>query len=124
MIGHAQRKPIVYLFVILPILIGGAIGLIIALVEIYSYVTGLPRYAIPRLNGVLITLPALFLWIPISLLIGNRVLYSLPPLRRIAEKYAAQAGRPGFMENQTALLKALGAIALVCIPLILLGFML
>jgi hypothetical protein len=122
--SDAQRKPVVYLLVILPTLVVGAVCLIAALIEAYSQVTGISRSSVPRLNGLLIALPALFLWIPISLLIANVVLYCVPPLRRIAEKHVAQTERPGFMESQTALLKVLGVIALVCVPLILLGFLL
>jgi hypothetical protein len=91
MLGRAQRKSVVYLLVILPTLAGGAVCLLTALVETYSHVTGMPRSSMPRLNGLLMTLPALFLWIPISLLIANIVLYRVPPLRRIAERYAPEA---------------------------------
>jgi hypothetical protein len=121
--SDAQRKPVIYLLVILPTLVVGAVCLIATLIEAYSQVTGVPRSSVPRLNGLLIALPALFLWIPLSLLIANVVLCCVPPLRRIAERYAAQTERPGLIESQQALLKMLGVIALVCVPLILLGFL-
>jgi len=103
-------------------MVGGGVSLIVALLEAYSRVTGLARSAVPNLNGLLITLPAFFLWIPTSLLISNIVLYWVPPLRRIAEAYVAETNRPGFIDSQKKLLKVLGGFALVCIPLIVLGF--
>jgi len=122
--SDVQRKPVAYLLLILPILVGGGVCLIAALVGSYSQVKGVARSAMPNLNGLLIALPAFLLWIPISLLMANVILYCVPPLRRIAEGYAAQAGRPGFVESQKTLLKVLGVFALVCLPLIVLGFVL
>lgn len=101
---------------------GGALCLSVALIEAYSWLAGVPRSAVPNLNGMLITLPAFFLWIPVSLLISNVVLYWVPPLRRIADAYTQRAHRLGFVDSQKALLKALGVFALVCLPLIVLGF--
>lgn len=116
------RKPPVYLLVILPILMVGAFCLVIALMAAFSEIRGVPRSALPNLNGLLIALPAFFLWIPVSLLLGNVVLYAVPPLRRIAKGYTHTAGRPGFAESQKVLFKVLGILALVCVPLIVLGF--
>ncbi len=119
-----QRKPAVYLLVILPILVGGGVSLIAGLVELYSRLKGVPPSAIPNLNGLLIMLPTFFVWIPVSLILANLVLYCLPPLRRTAEQYSERAGRPGFADSQKLLLKALGVVALLCLPLIALGFIL
>jgi len=121
---NVQRKPFIYLLVILAILAGGSMGLIVTIIEAYSQVKGVAYSGIPGLNGLLITLPALFLWIPISLLISNLVLYSISPLRRIAEQYVARSGHAGFADSQKGLLKMLGIFALVCLPLIVLGFIL
>jgi hypothetical protein len=118
-----QRKPSIYLLVILPILVVGGFCVVVALLGAYSGVSGVPLSNLPNLNGLLIALPGLLLWLPLSLLLGNVVLYSIPPLRRIAEEYALQADRPGFVESQKALLKILGVVALVCVPLIVLGFL-
>ncbi len=98
--------------------------LMAALVELYSRLKGVPRSAIPNLNGLLIMLPAFFVWIPTSLILANLVVYCVPPLRRTAEQYSERAGRPGFAHSQKALLKALGLFAFVCFPLIALGFIL
>jgi hypothetical protein len=117
-----KRKPAVYLLVFLPIMVGGGVSLMIALVDAYSCVTGVAKSAVPNLNGLLITLPAFFLWIPTSLLIANFALYCARPLRRIAEAYVERAERPGFEDSQKTLLRVLGVIALVCLPLIALGF--
>lgn len=116
------RRPPVYLLVILPILAGGGLALVVALTVAFSEIRSVPLSAVPNVNGLLITLPALFLWIPLSLLLGNFVLYVVPSLRRIAECYATRAGRPGLAESQRRLLKIAGMVALICVPLMVLGF--
>ena len=75
--GH---KPLVYLAVILPILGSGSVSLVCALVLAYARIKGIPESGVPNLNGILISLPALFLWIPISLLLANLVLFCVVPL--------------------------------------------
>jgi hypothetical protein len=90
----------------------------------YCRTKGIPLSAVPNLNGILISLPALGLWIPISLVLGNVGLHCVPPLRRINERDASKTGRSGFVEAQKDLLKALLLFALICIPMILLGFIL
>jgi hypothetical protein len=122
--GDGDHKPAVYLLLILPLLVGGGLGLVVALLTAYCCVTGTPLAALPSRNGMLLSLPALLLWVPVGLLLANVVLHSVGPLRRIAEQYAAQAGRPGYSESQRVLLGALGVLALVCVPLIVLGFLL
>lgn len=117
-------KPVIYLIVILPVLGGGGVCLLLSLVEAYSQLWGVARSAIPGLNSLLITLPAFFLWIPISLLVSNLVLYFIPPLRRVAENYVVRSGHPGFADSQKGLLKLLPIFSLVCIPLVILGFIL
>jgi hypothetical protein len=79
---------------------------------------------VPNVNGLLISLPAFFLWIPGHLLLGNVVLYCVAPFRRIVEQYVADTGRPGFVESQKVLLKVFVAVAVICVPLIVLGFVL
>jgi hypothetical protein len=122
MTANSQRKPAVYLLVILPVLVGGGICLVDALLRAYSHVRGISQSAVPMPNGLLIALPAIFVWIPISLLLANLVLYVVSPLRRIAEVYSTQAGGPGFATSQKILLRALAWFCLVCLPLIALGF--
>ncbi len=121
---NVQRKPLIYLLVILPVFVVGGMSLIVALIEAYSQIRGVASSAIPGLNGLLITLPTFFLWIPISLLISNVLLCSLPPLRRMAEEYVARSGHAGFAQSQKGVLKLVGIFAFVCLPLILLGFIL
>jgi hypothetical protein len=73
---------------------------------------------------MLVALPAIFFWIPTALFLSNLVLYLVPPLRRIGERHTARTRGPGFVESQKFLLKALFFAALVCLPLIFLGFVL
>jgi hypothetical protein len=117
-----QNKPVIYLFVILPILIGGGIGFVVVNLETFSRFRNVEMSAIPRINGLLISLPAFFLWIPASLLISNLIFYFVPLLRRIANNYAVLSGHPGFKESQKTLLKLFWAFSMVCIPLIIWGF--
>ena len=98
--------------------------LVSALLEAHSHLKGVARSAVPDPIALMITLPAFFLWIPISLIVGNIVLYCVPPLRQVAQRHAAQANRPGFLASQKVLLRVLGVLALVCLPLIVLGFFL
>ena len=116
------KRPLVYLLVILPILVLGGMALVFALLRAFAEVRGVARSAIPNVNGTLICLPALLFWIPISLLLSNCVLFAVPRLRRVAERFAAEAQRPDFRHSQRQLLIATGAIGLVCVPLVLLGF--
>ena len=116
------KRPIVYLAVILPLLSVGGFVLIAGMLAIYSKITGTPPANIHNRNGMLITLPAFFLWIPLSLILSNCVLFVVPPLRRIAERFVAEAHRPGFYESQRQLLVMLAAFAVICVPLIALGF--
>ncbi len=124
MARKVQGKPRVYLLVILPILFFGELALMIALIWMYAQFRNVPRDAIPNLNGFFIFLPAVFLWMPVSLLLGNVIPYIVPPLRRIAERYSSETDRPGYLESQKGLLKVLGIFAMICIPLIVLGFIL
>jgi hypothetical protein len=116
------KRPLAYLVVILPLLVLGGMALLFALLRAFAEVRGVARSAIPNVNGILICLPALLFWMPISLLLSNCVLFAVPRLRRVAERFAAEAQRPDFRQSQRQLLIATGAIGLVCVPLVLLGF--
>jgi hypothetical protein len=120
----STNKPPVYLFVIVPILAIGGIYVPTSLLVAYSRINGILLSAVPNLNAILIWLPAFCLWIPISLLLGNVVLHCVPSLRLVAERYVRKIGRPGFLESQMAMLKALLIFASICIPVIVLGFVL
>jgi hypothetical protein len=118
----SKNKPPVYLLVILPILVIGGVCVFSGLLHVYCDIKSIPPSAVPNLNGALISLPAIFLWIPVSLLLGNLVLYCVPPLRRVAKQLVRESGLPGFLESQKAMLKLLLILASICIPLIVLGF--
>lgn len=96
----------------------------IGLTEAYSQIHGIPKSLIPDLNGFLITLPAFFLWVPIALLLSNCLLWVVPRLRRTAENYATEAKRPNFAESQKQLAKLALAVSTLCLPLIVIGFLL
>jgi hypothetical protein len=116
------KRPVVYLAVILPLLSVGGVASIAGMLAIYSKITGTPPANIPNRNGLLIGLPAFFLWIPLSLFLSNCVLFVVAPLRRVAERFVAEAHRPGFFESQRQLLVLSAAFAVICVPLIALGF--
>src|SRR2546423_2831851 len=107
-----QKKPLVYLLVIFPLLLAG-VAVVLGLVTLYARMAGISQSSVPRLNGLLIGLPALFLWIPIALVLANCILYAVPPLRIIAETYVARAHRPGFVESQKALGKLVAGVAII-----------
>ena len=116
------KKPTIYLLVILPILAGGGIAVVMGLIVTYSRIVGVQLHSISDLNGMLISLPAFFLWIPVSLMLSNCVLYIVSPFRSIAEEYVARAKRPGFGDTQRMLGKILLYMSFICMPLIALGF--
>jgi hypothetical protein len=115
---QANSKPAVYLVVILPVMVGGSLAVITTVLSVYRAFHGA---AIPQLNGFLLTIPTFFLWLPFSLLISNFILFVVSPLRRIAETYVSKANRPGFRKSQTQLLRITGVLAVICVPLIVLG---
>lgn len=116
-----SRKPPIYLLVILPIM-GCGILVVSKIVSYYAATKGIRSSAIPNLTGILITLPVLFLWIPLTLLLSNIVLRVVPPLHRIAEGYVKRSGHPGFWKSQSQLLLLLVVMAIICVPIIIYGF--
>jgi hypothetical protein len=119
-----ENRPLVYLSVMLPVLLVGGLGIVAALMAAYARFTGIAQHAVPRLNALLISLPTLILWIPLALLLGNCVLYLIPRLRTAAERYADESGHAGCRDSQRQLAIAAIVMALVCLPLITLGFLL
>jgi hypothetical protein len=117
-----MNRPRIYLVVILPLLVLGAPLVASLALVAYATAVGVPLRAVPEANAFLIALPALFLWIPLSLLIANVVLTSVPPFRRIAEAYVTANARPDYRASQRQLWRVLGWTACVCVPLILLGW--
>jgi hypothetical protein len=118
------RKPIVYLLVNAPILVGGCLAIVALEIAGFANNRNIPRSAIPFANGMLITLPTLFLWIPISLIFSNLILRAVPALRLIAQGYVTRSGHPGFKDSRRQLLRVAVWTAVVSVPLIALGFIL
>ena len=118
----ATRKPKIYLAVSLPILVFGGLLCVTRLMSYYAVSKGIPLAAVPNATGMLIALPALFVWIPISLLISNIVIELVSPLREIARRYASDSGTPGFVASQFQLFLVLVIVSAVCVPLIVYGF--
>jgi hypothetical protein len=117
-----QRKPKVYLAVILPVVVLGGVFCIAQLVSFYAARKGIPVSAIPNTAGLLIAIPAAFLWLPLGLPLSNVIIGVVPPLRRVAQQYSAATASPGFVKAQFQLFMFLLATGCVCIPIILYGF--
>lgn len=113
-----QRKPLVYLAVILLLLIGGGMLLPLLLVQAYARSRGIALGSVGNAAGATLGIAAVLLWIPLSLLLANALLFAIPPLRRIAEGYATAAKRPDFATSQRQLLKIALVIGLICVPAI------
>ena len=92
------------------------------LLRLFTAMRGVSLSATPKLNAMLITLPTFLLWILLSLVLSNIVLFAVPPLRQIAETYTRRERLPSFGESQRQLLRASGRLAVVCVPLATLGF--
>lgn len=117
-----QRKPLVYLAVILPLLVVGGIAVSSMLARSYAAQRGIPVSAINDAAAVWIVIPGFLLWIPACLLIGNGLLHAIPPLRRIAVRHASETGGPDFIRSQRQLLRLFLVLAVICIPAIAAGF--
>jgi hypothetical protein len=116
------RMLAVYLVVILPIFtIGGAL-FIAAFIAMYAMAAGVPLRSISRTTAVLIGWNVLLPWIPLSFLLANWVLFFVPSLRRVADKYIAESGSPGFKEAQKRLGIATAVMAAFSLAFILLDF--
>lgn len=117
-----KRKPVVFLVVLFPILLIGWLGLIVGALNTFAHVSGVGLSEIPDSNGILLSLSVFFLWIPIALLLSNLILYTVRPLRRIADQYAKRSAHPGFGESQRQLLIATAIAGIICVPLMALSF--
>jgi hypothetical protein len=118
----ARGKPLVYLAIVLPMLVGGGLAVMLGLERVFAMSRGIPLAAIPQRNGMLIALPAFFLWIPLALLLANLVVQAISPMRRVAEQYQRRTGTPDFGESQRELGRFAIGTAVLAIPLIALGF--
>lgn len=117
-------KPAIYLAVILPLLVGGSLLVFWLLLSAYSTARAVPVPAISDARALLLVLPGFAMWVPLCLLIANRILYAVPPLRRLAERHVAAAGRPDFRQSQRRLLVVFLIAAAVCLPIIAAAFLL
>ena len=119
--ARRMRRPRIYLVVILPLLAFGMVVTYLA-VNLYAGAHNVPIHAVPDVNGILIAVPIVLLWIPVALLLSNLIIRAVPSLHRIAESYVASSNRPGFGASQLQLTKVLLWLALVCVPLIAVGW--
>jgi len=116
------RKPLIYLWAIVPILLGGAIAIPVCLLSVHAAMRGVRMNEIPDATAIMIAIPALILWIPIALLLSNVVMAAIPPMRRIAQAYTRRAGTPGFFKSQVQLMGLTAIFAVICVPIIIYGF--
>jgi hypothetical protein len=115
-------KPLVYLAILLPLLVGGMIGASLALVAAYAHRTGTTLATVTPLPAAALAVCGALLAIPLALLLGNGVLFAVPSLRRIAQADARRTRGPGFAASQRVLSKAFAAIAAVCVPIVIAVF--
>ena len=116
-----RKKPAIYLAVILPLLMAGVIP-VAGLETLYANIAGIPRAVIPQQNALLIGLPTILLWFPLSLFLANCIVFAVPPLCKVAETYATETQGPGFIESQRTLGKITLGMAAFCVPLVIIGF--
>jgi hypothetical protein len=113
-----RGKPLVSLAVVLPLLVAGGIAVPALLVGGYASHHGTTAGAVGNAIAPGLAIPGLLLWIPACLLIANRILHAIPPLRRIAEDDAMDNGRPDFERSQRQLLRMFLTVAAICVPII------
>lgn len=116
------RKPLIYLAVSLPMLVAGSILVLVALLKAFTCLHGIAFHSIPDLNGFLISIPALLVWIPWSLLLSNAVLRHTPYLKDLADRYADESSTPGYAQSQHVLLRLAILFSVIGIPIIAFGF--
>ena len=107
----------------IPILVGGGIFFVARIMSCYAASKGILLSDIPDSAGLLIALPSLVLWFPLALLLSNTALVLVPPLRKVAEGYVRQSGHSGFWKSQAQLVLVLVALSIICVPIIMYGFM-
>lgn len=122
--SEVTRRPAVYLIVLLPMILGGGVAVYAGMSWLLARVKHTTPADIPEANGLLVLLPSFFLWLPIALWLSNLVILWTPPLRRVAEEFVARSGEPGYEQSQVILAKVIGVMALICLPLIIVGFVL
>ena len=112
------RKPLVYLCVLLPLLVAGGMAAAFGAITLFARSRGIAVAEVADMPGILLSISALLLWIPPCLMLGNGILFAIPPLRRIAEAHVRRRGAPDVPTTQRDLARfALGSAA-VTLPVI------
>lgn len=119
----SSHKPAIHLAVILPLLVGGNLLLSWLLLSGYAAAREIRIPDIPDAKALMLVLPGLILWIPLSLLIANRILTAIPSLRRVTQRHADATGGPDFKQSQRGLRIVFMIAAAVCLPIIASAFL-
>lgn len=112
------RKPLVYLCVLLPLLVAGGLAAVLSTITLFARSRGIAPAEVADLPGILLSLSALFLWMPPCLMLGNAILWAIPPLRRLAEGHVRRHAAPEFRAAQRDLARLALGMAAVTLPVI------
>lgn len=111
-------RPVVFLTVLLPLVLGGMLAGSVGLVALLARATGTTLATVPNIAAIVVGTCGLLLAIPAALMAANLVLFVVSPLRRIAEDDVARNGRPDFRASQRALWRMFLMMAAVLVPII------
>ena len=114
----SSRKPLIYLCVLLPLLLVGGVAAALGAVALFARSRGIAFGEVADAPGILLSIPAFFLWIPFCLMLGNGILFAIPPLRPIAEAHVRRHGAPDFRTTQRDLARFAAGSAAVTLPVI------
>lgn len=117
-------RPVVFLTVLLPLVVGGMLAGGVGLVALLARATGTTLATVPDSAAIVVGLSGMCLAVPLALMTANLVLFAVSPLRRIAEDDVARHGRPDFRASQRALRRMFLAMAAVLVPIIAATFVL
>jgi len=110
----APRKPLVSLWVLLPLLIAGGTAAALGTVALFARSRGIAMREVADGPALLLSIGGLLLWIPPGLMLGNAIMAATPALRRIAEDHARRRAAPDFGTAQRDLARfAIGTAGLV-----------
>ena len=115
-------RPVVFLVVLLPLLLGAMWAASVGLVALLARATGTTLATVPNGAAIVVAGCGALLAVPVALMLSNLVLRALPPLRRIAERDVARTGRPDFGASQRALLRLFLVLAAIAVPIIAVAF--
>ncbi len=111
-------RPVVFLMVLLPLVLGSMLAGGVGLVALLARTTGTTLATVSNVAAIVVGTCGLLLAIPVALMAANLVLSAVSPLRRIAEADVARNGRPDFGASQRALLRLFFVLAAICAPVI------